>query len=90
MSVKEVESANVSNGTENLNYNRASQAERNAQNRRQQAKAMVVTSSRLQAVRYKKEFDKYIKAIGYKDYLMMAVYQELRSLGRRLIILNLF
>ncbi|SFZ94445.1 type I restriction enzyme, R subunit [Flaviramulus basaltis] len=31
------------------------------------AKAMVVTSSRLHAVRYKEEFDKYIKDKGYTD-----------------------
>ncbi len=31
------------------------------------AKAMVVSSSRLHAVRYKEEFDKYIKDKGYKD-----------------------
>lgn len=31
------------------------------------AKAMVVTSSRLHAVRYKEEFDKYIKEKGYSD-----------------------
>jgi type I restriction enzyme R subunit len=31
------------------------------------AKAMVVTSSRLQAVKYKKEFDRYIKRKGYSD-----------------------
>jgi type I restriction enzyme R subunit len=31
------------------------------------AKAMVVTSSRLHAVRYKEEFDKYIKEKGYND-----------------------
>lgn len=31
------------------------------------AKAMVVTSSRLQAVKYKKEFDRYIKRKGYTD-----------------------
>ncbi|EOR93609.1 Type I restriction-modification system, restriction subunit R [Arcticibacter svalbardensis MN12-7] len=31
------------------------------------AKAMVVTSSRLHAVRYKKEFDNYIKDKGYTD-----------------------
>lgn len=31
------------------------------------AKAMVVSSSRLHAVRYKEEFDKYIKEKGYKD-----------------------
>ncbi len=31
------------------------------------AKAMVVTSSRLHAVRYKEEFDHYIKVKGYKD-----------------------
>lgn len=31
------------------------------------AKAMVVTSSRLHAVRYKEEFDKYISKQGYKD-----------------------
>jgi type I restriction enzyme R subunit len=31
------------------------------------AKAMVVTSSRLHAVRYKEEFDKYISEKGYKD-----------------------
>ncbi|MBI2259344.1 MAG: type I restriction endonuclease subunit R [Flavobacteriia bacterium] len=32
-----------------------------------QAKAMVVTSSRLHAVRYKEEFDKYIAEKGYSD-----------------------
>ncbi len=32
-----------------------------------QAKAMVVTSSRLHAVRYKEEFDNYIKIKGYTD-----------------------
>lgn len=32
-----------------------------------QAKAMVVTSSRLHAVRYKEEFDNYIKTKGYND-----------------------
>ena len=31
------------------------------------AKAMVVTGSRMQAVRYKQAFDKYIKAKGYDD-----------------------
>jgi type I restriction enzyme R subunit len=31
------------------------------------AKAMVVSSSRLHAVRYKEEFDKYIKDKGYTD-----------------------
>jgi type I restriction enzyme R subunit len=31
------------------------------------AKAMVVTSSRLHAVRYKEEFDKYITKRGYND-----------------------
>ncbi len=31
------------------------------------AKAMVVTSSRLHAVRYKEEFDRYIKEKGYSD-----------------------
>ncbi|MDD5151104.1 MAG: DEAD/DEAH box helicase family protein [Flavobacterium sp.] len=31
------------------------------------AKAMVVSSSRLHAVRYKEEFDKYIQEKGYKD-----------------------
>lgn len=31
------------------------------------AKAMVVSSSRLHAVRYKEEFDKYIKEKGYQD-----------------------
>jgi len=31
------------------------------------AKAMVVTSSRLHAVRYKKEFDRYLKDKGYSD-----------------------
>lgn len=33
------------------------------------AKAMVVTSSRLHAVRYYKEFEKYIKKMGYEDEL---------------------
>ncbi|MBE9603128.1 type I restriction endonuclease subunit R [Pedobacter sp. MC2016-24] len=32
-----------------------------------QAKAMVVTSSRLHAVRYKEEFDRYLKDKGYSD-----------------------
>ena len=33
-----------------------------------QAKAMVVTSSRKEAVRYKMEFDKYIAAKGYDSH----------------------
>ena len=32
-----------------------------------QAKAMVVTDSRKAAVRYKKEFDKYMEVMGYRD-----------------------
>ena len=31
------------------------------------AKAMVVTGSRLEAVRYKQSFDRYIKEKGYAD-----------------------
>ncbi|HHD72462.1 MAG TPA: type I restriction endonuclease subunit R, partial [Epsilonproteobacteria bacterium] len=36
------------------------------------AKAMVVTGSRLEAVRYKQEFDKYIKAKGYEMKSLVA------------------
>ena len=34
-----------------------------------QAKAMVVTDTRLQAVRYKLAFEKYIKEKGYTDVI---------------------
>jgi type I restriction enzyme R subunit len=39
-----------------------------------QAKAMVVTSSRLHAVRYKEEFDKYIKDKGYTDIKTLVAF----------------
>ena len=39
-----------------------------------QAKAMVVTDSRLAAVRYKKEFDKYMETMGYHDFKAMVAY----------------
>ena len=38
------------------------------------AKAMVVTSSRLHAVRYKEEFDKYIKEKGYSDIKTLVAF----------------
>lgn len=38
------------------------------------AKAMVVTDSRLHAVRYKQMFDKYIKANGYKDVRSLVAF----------------
>ena len=38
------------------------------------AKAMVVTGSRLHAVRYKEEFDKYIKAKGYMDVKTLVAF----------------
>jgi type I restriction enzyme R subunit len=39
-----------------------------------QAKAMVVTSSRLHAVRYKEEFDKYISEKGYSDIKTLVAF----------------
>ncbi|WP_461207610.1 type I restriction endonuclease subunit R [Clostridium sp. DL1XJH146] len=39
-----------------------------------QAKAMVVTSSRLHAVRYKLAFDEYIKRKGYKDLKTLVAF----------------
>ena len=39
-----------------------------------QAKAMVVTSSRLHAVRYKEEFDKYIQEKGYTDIKTLVAF----------------
>lgn len=39
-----------------------------------QAKGMVVTSSRLEAVRYKIAFDKYITRLGYKDLHAMVAF----------------
>jgi type I restriction enzyme R subunit len=39
-----------------------------------QAKAMVVTSSRLHAVRYKEEFDKYISDKGYSDIKTLVAF----------------
>jgi len=39
-----------------------------------QAKAMVVTSSRLEAVRYKIAFDKYIARLGYKNLRAMVAF----------------
>jgi type I restriction enzyme R subunit len=38
------------------------------------AKAMVVTSSRLHAVRYKEEFDKYIQEKGYNDIRTLVAF----------------
>src|ERR1700739_5017133 len=38
------------------------------------AKAMVVTSSRLHAVRYKQHIDKYIKAKGYTDVRTLVAF----------------
>lgn len=38
------------------------------------AKAMVVTGSRLHAVRYKQAFDKYIKAKGYEDLKVLVAF----------------
>lgn len=38
------------------------------------AKAMVVTSSRLHAVRYKQEFERYIKEKGYKDIGVLVAF----------------
>jgi type I restriction enzyme, R subunit len=38
------------------------------------AKAMVVTGSRLHAVRYKEEFDKYIKEKGYNDIKTLVAF----------------
>lgn len=38
------------------------------------AKAMVVTSSRLHAVRYKQEFDRYIKEQGYDDIKTLVAF----------------
>ena len=39
-----------------------------------QAKAMVVTSSRIEAVRYKLAFDKYLDRLGYKDLHAMVAF----------------
>jgi len=39
-----------------------------------QAKAMVVTDSRKAAVRYKKEFDKYMVKAGYHDFKALVAY----------------
>ena len=39
-----------------------------------QAKAMVVTDSRKAAVRYKKEFDKYMEIMGYRDFKALVAY----------------
>ncbi len=39
-----------------------------------QAKAMVVTSSRIEAVRYKLAFDKYLKRLGYRDLRAMVAF----------------
>lgn len=39
-----------------------------------QAKAMVVTDSRKAAVRYKKEFDKYMARMGYSDFKALVAY----------------
>jgi type I restriction enzyme R subunit len=39
-----------------------------------QAKAMVVTSSRIEAVRYKLAFDKYLQRLGYKDLRAMVAF----------------
>jgi type I restriction enzyme R subunit len=48
------------------------------------AKAMVVTSSRLHAVRYKIEFDSYIREKGYKDlHTLVAFSGEVRDEGEQ-------
>jgi type I restriction enzyme R subunit len=39
-----------------------------------QAKAMVVTSSRIEAVRYKLAFDQYLARLGYKDLRAMVAF----------------
>ena len=39
-----------------------------------QAKAMVVTDSRKAAVRYKKEFDRYMQTMGYHDFKALVAY----------------
>jgi type I restriction enzyme R subunit len=39
-----------------------------------QAKAMVVTDSRKAAVRYKKEFDRYMEVMGYRDFKALVAY----------------
>lgn len=39
-----------------------------------QAKAMAVTDSRKAAVRYKQEFDKYMKKMGYHDFRALVAY----------------
>lgn len=39
-----------------------------------QAKAMVVTDSRKAAVRYKKEFDKFMAKMGYSDFKALVAY----------------
>lgn len=39
-----------------------------------QAKAMVVTDSRKAAVRYKKEFDKYMERMGHHDFKALVAY----------------
>lgn len=46
-----------------------------------QAKAMVVARSRLHAVRYKLEFDKYIKAKGYSDLRTLVAFSGTVSDG---------
>ncbi len=38
------------------------------------AKAMVITNSRLQAVRYKQEFDRYLKASNYSDIRALVAF----------------
>jgi type I restriction enzyme R subunit len=40
------------------------------------AKAMLVTNSRLQAVRYKQEFDRYLKENGYTDIKALVAFRR--------------
>jgi type I restriction enzyme R subunit len=46
-----------------------------------QAKAMVVTPSRLHAVRYKNEFDRYIKEKGYNDIKTLVAFSGIVNDG---------
>lgn len=49
-----------------------------------QAKAMVVTSSRMEAVRYKLAFDKYVKDQGYQAIRAMVAFSgDIEDEGRR-------
>ena len=45
------------------------------------AKAMVVTSSRLHAVRYKQAFDTYIRENGYSDMHVLVAARDIRKMA---------